>query len=131
MQVTVRERVHPWQLGLAVCAVVVPLLPVVGSGDPFFVLPLVVATTALTAVPLFLHARPSGFQRAAGIVAAVLLPWSLIGSWFGMFVFFPSALLLLLSAFSDPRRRPGSAKFLAGAGFLLAVAVPLFWWGRG
>ncbi|ARF71277.1 hypothetical protein B7C62_02665 [Kitasatospora albolonga] len=131
MQVITRESVHPWQIGLAVCAVAAPLLPVAVSGDPSFVLPLVVVTAALTAAPLFFHARPSVFRRAAGIIAAVLLPWSLIGSWWGMFVFFLSVPLLLLSVLSDPRRRPGSAKYLAGAGFLLAAAVSLFWWGRG
>ncbi|MFJ4826275.1 hypothetical protein ACIP5L_23695 [Streptomyces bacillaris] len=131
MQVATRESVHPWQIGLAVCAVATPLPPVIASGDPFFVLPLVVATAALTAVPLFFHARPSAFRRAAGIISAVLLPWSLIGSWFGMLVFFPSVPLLLLSVFSDPRQHPGAARFLAGAGFLLAAAVTLFWWGRG
>ncbi|PWS39646.1 hypothetical protein DKT74_37260 [Streptomyces sp. ZEA17I] len=131
MQVTTRERIHPWQIGLAVCAVVTPLVPVIASGESFFVLPLVVATAALAAVPLFFYARPSAFRPAAGIVSAVLLPWSLIGSWFGMLVFFPSVPLLVLSVFSDPRRYPGAARFLAGAGFLLAVAVTLFWWGRG
>ncbi|MFI9208985.1 hypothetical protein ACIGW7_12670 [Streptomyces sp. NPDC053253] len=131
MRVTARESVHPWQVGLAACAVVTPLTPVIASGDPFFVLPFVVATAMLTAVPLFLYARPSAFQWAAGTIAAVLLPWSLIGSWVGMLVFSPSAPLLLLSAFSDPRRRPRDAGFLAVAGLLLAAAVTLFWWVRG
>ncbi|MFE5724758.1 hypothetical protein [Streptomyces erythrochromogenes] len=131
MRATARESVHPWQIGLAACAVVTPLVPVIASGDPFFVLPFVVATTTLTAVPLFLYARPYAFHWAAGIISAVLLPWSLIGSWVGMFVFFPSVPLLLLSAFSDPRQRPRAARFLAGAGLLLAATVTLFWWGRG
>ncbi|CAL9500721.1 hypothetical protein [Streptomyces sp. NPDC030392] len=132
MRDTARESVHPWQIGLAVCAVVVPLPPVIGSGYPsFFALPLVAATTALTGVPLLLHARPAAFRWTAGVIAAVLLPWSLIGSWFGMFVFFPSVPLLLLSVLSDPRRRPRAARFLAGAGFLLVAALTLLWWGDG
>ncbi|MFE0643801.1 hypothetical protein ACFW2Y_19635 [Streptomyces sp. NPDC058877] len=131
MRGTACESVHPWQIGLVVCAVITPLLPIIPSGDPLFALPPVIATTALTAAPLLFHARPPAFRWATGAVSAVLLPWSLIGSWFGMFVFFPSAPLLLLSAFSDPRRHPGAAGFLAGAGLLLAAAVTLSWWGRG
>uniref|UniRef100_UPI001B80A60B hypothetical protein n=1 Tax=Streptomyces exfoliatus TaxID=1905 RepID=UPI001B80A60B len=46
MRVTARESVHPWQVGLAACAVVTPLTPVIASGDPFFVLPLVVRVGA-------------------------------------------------------------------------------------
>ncbi|MFE5485194.1 hypothetical protein [Streptomyces sp. NPDC056527] len=131
MRVTVRESVHPWQFGLAVCAVVTPLPPVVASEDGFFALPLVVATTAVLAAPLFLHTRPSSFRRAAGTISALLLPWSLIGSWFGMFAFFPSIPLLLLAAFADPRRHPRAAGVLAAAGLVLAAAVTLLWWGRG
>ncbi|WP_236244690.1 hypothetical protein [Streptomyces sp. CC210A] len=110
---------------------VTPLLPVLVSGSPFFMLPLVLATTTLTAVPLLLHARPPAFRRVTGGLSAALLPWSLVGSWFGMFVYFPAVPLLLLSALSDPRRRPRAARFMAGAGLLLAVTATLFWWGRG
>ncbi|MGW6535533.1 hypothetical protein ACWGBV_14990 [Streptomyces sp. NPDC055051] len=131
MRFTARDLVHPWQLGLAACAVVVPLIPVVASGSPFFVFPFVVVTAALTAVPLVLCARPAAFGPAAGIVAAVLLPWSLCGSWVGMLVFAPSAPLLILSAFSDPGRHPRTARLLAGAGVLLAVGATLFWWTSG
>ncbi|MET9375828.1 hypothetical protein ABZX98_17010 [Streptomyces sp. NPDC002992] len=90
MRVTAREGVHPWQIGLAACAVGTPLTLVIASGDPFFVLPFMVATTMLTAVPLFLYARPSAVQWATGTIAAVLRPWSLIGSGVGMLVFSPS-----------------------------------------
>jgi hypothetical protein len=131
MRVTVREIVHPWQIGLAACAVAVPLVPVLASGDPFFVLPFVFATAVLTAVPLFLHSRPHAFRWVAGAVSAVLLPWSVFGSWVGMLVFLPSVPLLLLAAFADPRQYPKAAGFLAGAGCVSAVVVALFWWGRG
>ncbi|MFD6225850.1 hypothetical protein ACFWFZ_03055 [Streptomyces sp. NPDC060232] len=105
--------------------------PLVASGGGPFAIPLVVATTALLAVPPALHARPAAFERAAATLAAALLPWPLIGSWVGMFAFLPSAPLLLLAAVADPRRRPRAAKFLAAAGLLLAVAVSLSWWNRG
>lgn len=42
------------------------------------------ATAMLTAAPLFLYARPPAFQWATGTIAAVPLPWPLIGSWVGM-----------------------------------------------
>ncbi|WP_405445023.1 hypothetical protein [Streptomyces erythrochromogenes] len=125
--VVAREAAHPWQFGLAVCAVVTPLPPVVSSGGGFFVLPLVGATTAVLAVPLFLHARRSAFERAAGVVAAMLLPWSLLGAWFGMFVYFPSVFLMFFASLADPRRRPTAALALAGAGLLLSAAVALSW----
>ncbi|MGW6781857.1 hypothetical protein [Streptomyces sp. NPDC054987] len=130
MGATARERVHPWQFGLATCAAVLPLPPIVASGGSPFAVPLVVATTAVLAVPLALHARPAAFERAAGTLAAALVPWSLIGSWVGMFAFFPSAPLLLLAAFADPRRRPRTARCLAAAGLLLTAAISLSWWNR-
>lgn len=126
MQVVVREsvqsgRVHPWQFGLVVCAVVTPLVPLLMW--PTIVMAL--ATAAVVAVPLCFHARPSCFGWATGIIAALLLPWSLLGAMFGMFLFLPSALQLLLAAGADPRRRPMAAKVMAAAGLLLSLPVPV------
>lgn len=41
----------------------------------------------------------------------------------GMFLFWPSAVLLLLAAFAGPRRRPVAAKAIGGAGVVVTVAV--------
>ncbi|MFB7342185.1 hypothetical protein ACFCZ6_19225 [Streptomyces hydrogenans] len=127
-RVTARGSVHPWQFGLAVCAVVLPLPPVIASEGGFFALPLVVATTALLAVPLLLHARPDIFPLAAGAIAALLLPWSVFGSLVGLFVFLPSAPLLVLAAAADPRRRPRAARLLAATGLVLTASVMASGW---
>ncbi|MFF8264262.1 hypothetical protein [Streptomyces virginiae] len=122
MQASARESVHPWQFGLVVCAALTPLPPLImwpGHG----LLPLAFATAAVVAVPLLLHARPSGFGWAIGIISALLLPWSVIGAMAGMVLFLPSVLQLLLAAGADPRRRPTAAKVMAGAGLLLSAAV--------
>ncbi|WP_318206850.1 MULTISPECIES: hypothetical protein [unclassified Streptomyces] len=81
------------------------------------------ATAAVVSVPLFLYARPSGFAYVAGAIAALLVLWSFIGAMAGMFLFFPSALQLLLATGADPRERPTAAKVMAGAGLLLSAAV--------
>lgn len=81
------------------------------------------ATAAVVSVPLFLYARPSGFVYVAGTIAALLVLWSFIGAMAGMFLFFPSALQLLLATGADPRERPTAAKVMAGAGLLLSAAV--------
>ncbi|WP_200424544.1 hypothetical protein [Streptomyces sp. NE5-10] len=130
-RVTTREYVHPWQFALAVCAVIVPLPPVVLEEGGFFVLPLVAATTALLAVPLLLHARPDIFPGVAAVLAALLLPWSVFASWVGMFLFFPSVPLLVLAAAADPRRRPRAARLMAAAGLVLTVSVMTSWWSPG
>ncbi|MFD7557505.1 hypothetical protein ACFV9E_23565 [Streptomyces sp. NPDC059835] len=65
-----------------------PLLPLVlraVEGTPR----LAFATAAVVAAPLCLHARPSGFARAAATVAALLVPWSFIGAMAGMFLHLP------------------------------------------
>ncbi|MGW6706735.1 hypothetical protein ACWGDE_17840 [Streptomyces sp. NPDC054956] len=117
---SVSGSVHPWQLGLVVCAAVTPLVPLVMWPTIVFGL----ATAAVVAVPLRFRARPSGFGWATGVVAALLLPWSVLGAMFGMFFFLPSAVQLLLAAGADPRRRPTAAKVMACAGLLLSVPAP-------
>ncbi|WP_329387662.1 hypothetical protein OG625_31195 [Streptomyces sp. NBC_01351] len=110
------------QFGLVVCAVLTPLVPlIVWAVEGILVLAFV--TAAVVAVPLCFHARPTWFGRAAGTVAALLVPWAFIGAMAGMFLFFPSALQLLLAAGADPRRRPTAAKVMAGVGLLLSVPV--------
>ncbi|MFE0582540.1 hypothetical protein ACFW2S_28320 [Streptomyces sp. NPDC058874] len=84
---------------------------------------LALATAAVVSVPLFLYARPSGFVYVAGTIAALLVLWSFIGAMAGMFLFFPSALQLLLATGADPREHPTAARVMAGAGLLLSAGV--------
>ncbi|MFF4321508.1 hypothetical protein [Streptomyces sp. NPDC001568] len=132
-----REWAHPWQYALAVCAVLSPVPPALGW-NPFMDgpgYPVVCAVTAgLIALPLLLGRRRASFVRAAGVVGAVVVPWSVLGSLGGMMVFLLSAPLLWLAAVADPRRRPLGGLVAAGVGALLVVAmvtVPGFWWRRG
>lgn len=76
--VLTRDRIHPWQFALALCAVLVPLPPAIGfarftdlPGQPLAV----AVTAAFVASPLLLHHRRDTFARAARIMAGVLLPW--------------------------------------------------------
>ncbi|MFD7263585.1 hypothetical protein [Streptomyces sp. NPDC059874] len=125
METSVRAGIHPWQFGLVVCAAVTPLVPLIlWAGEGIHgTLPFAFTTAAVVAVPLCFHARPVGFGRAAGTVAALLVPWAFIGAMAGMFLFFPSVLQLLLAAGADPRRRPTAAKVMGGAGLLMSVPV--------
>ncbi|MFD9518427.1 hypothetical protein [Streptomyces sp. NPDC059979] len=127
MQATARNRVHPWQFGLVVLAAVTPLVPLIAwSSQGYFTLTPALVTAGVIAIPLLLHARPSGFGWSVGLVSALVLPWCFVGAMAGMFLFIPSVLQLLLAAGADPRQRPTTAKLMAGAGLLLSATVPAF-----
>ncbi|MFD9608221.1 hypothetical protein ACFWWS_02505 [Streptomyces sp. NPDC059083] len=122
MHVDTRKGVHPWQFGLALLAVMTPVVPALAwVHDGFVVLPLFLGTAAVTAVPLLFHGRPGGFALAAWAVSLPLLAWSFLGALAGMFVFFPSVLQLWLASAADPRERPRAAGVMTGAGLVLSV----------
>lgn len=114
--------VHWFRKGLAMAALALAV-PVVawgfflGFGVPFVVTGLVVA------VPLVFLRAPQRFGHASLIVSCVLLGWGVLGVLVGMFLFWPSALLLMFAAFADPRRRPVAAKVIAGLGAVLTAAA--------
>ncbi|GAA2482970.1 hypothetical protein [Streptomyces gobitricini] len=103
----VGARVHGLQRALAAGAVL-STLPVLLRTLTSYLLPLYVLTAMAVAVPLFLPRRPSAFARVGVVVGLGLLALGLPGFLLGAFLFWPSALLLLLAAFADPRLRPGS-----------------------
>ncbi|GGU32568.1 hypothetical protein [Streptomyces lavendofoliae] len=125
------ERVHPLQMALAAGAVVATV-PVLLWTVTSHLLPLFVLTALSVAIPLFLPRRPPAFARAAAILALGLLALGLPGFLFGMFLFWPSALLLLLAAFADPHARPVSARIMGAAGGLalawFLAAFGSFYW---
>ncbi|MER7108453.1 hypothetical protein [Streptomyces sp. NPDC000229] len=127
----VGTRVHGLQRALAAGAVIATL-PVLLWTLTSYLLPLHVLTAMSVAIPLFLPRRPSTFARASVIVALGLVALGLPGFLFGMFLFWPSALLLLLAAFADPRLRPVSAKIMGTVGGLTAAwflaAFGSFFW---
>ncbi|MFJ8165479.1 hypothetical protein ACIRBY_31780 [Streptomyces sp. NPDC096136] len=114
--------VHWLQKSLAVAALTVAAPVVVWGffleiGVPFAVTGLVVA------IPLLFLLTPQRFGNASLVVAFALLGWGVVGALVEMFLFWPSALLLMFAAFADPRRRPVTAKVIAGLGTLLTAAA--------
>ncbi|MEV6330190.1 hypothetical protein [Streptomyces sp. NPDC051909] len=115
--------VHRLQRGLAAAAAAIAL-PVTAWGVQmpgsrgFFVVTCLVAV-----VPLLLLREPKGFVTACVTVGVLLLGWGVLGVFFGMFLFWPSALLLLFAALADPRRRPVTAKVVGGVGAAVTAAA--------
>ncbi|MFG2328824.1 hypothetical protein ACGFMM_04290 [Streptomyces sp. NPDC048604] len=66
-----------------------------------------IGTAAVAAVPLLLREAPKAFARACLAVGAGLAVWGMIGAPIGMFLFLPTALLLLITPFVNPGNRPG------------------------
>ncbi|CAM5276919.1 hypothetical protein SAVIM338S_00074 [Streptomyces avidinii] len=115
-------RVHRLQQGLATAAAVVAV-PVAAWGVQQFVGALFVVTGLAVAAPLLFLRAPEGFVRACVTAGLLLLGWGVLGVMAGMFLFWPSALLLLCAAFADPCRRPATAKVVGGVGAVLAAAA--------
>ncbi|MFF5935460.1 hypothetical protein [Streptomyces sp. NPDC012508] len=113
---------HRAQRALAVCAVVAAA-PVVLWGLPSYFAAMFVLTGVATAFPLFLAYSRAAFRGACVTIGLLLLVWGAVGVLLGMFLFWPSALLLLLAALADARRRPVVAKVTFGVGALVTAAV--------
>ncbi|MFE7793755.1 hypothetical protein [Streptomyces sp. NPDC057460] len=106
-------RSHWVQRSLAVGAVLVAV-PALLFGLDSYLAALFVLTAMPVTVPIFLQRRPESFNRACAIVGLMLVVWAVLGVLLGMFLFLPSALLLVLAAFADPRRRPVAARVMGG-----------------
>ncbi|MFE1792659.1 hypothetical protein ACFW7J_30395 [Streptomyces sp. NPDC059525] len=114
--------VHGLQKALAVAAVVIAV-PVTLWGVQLGPAPMFVVTCLATAVPLPALRSPRHFVGTCLAVGLSLLGWGVLGVMFGMFVFWPSALVLLLAAHADPRRRPVAAKAVGGIGAAITTAA--------
>ncbi|WP_377273353.1 hypothetical protein [Peterkaempfera sp. SMS 1(5)a] len=117
-------RIHRRQSGLAYAALLAALPGLIFGVDTylagFFVL-----TFAPLTVPPFLRRHPSAFTMTCTATGVVLVAWSVVGVLLGMFLFLPSAVLLLLAAAAGPRRSPGVARVLSWAGGLVFAGVVL------
>ncbi|MFE6840021.1 hypothetical protein ACFVFI_35005 [Streptomyces sp. NPDC057705] len=119
------QPAHRVQRNLAVgAAIAAAALVVWGVPDSLFSA-FYVITSACVAVPLFFRHRAESFVRSCVIVGLSLLPWGVLGLFGGVFLFWPSALLLLLAALWDPRRRPAARLALGLIGALAVPAVAL------
>jgi hypothetical protein len=116
------------QWGTAVAAVVVALCVTVMG---FVIAPelggIYFATALVVALPLALRDWPTAFSRACLVVGLIVAGWGVLGLLIGIFLFLPSALLLLVAAFVDLRNGPG---WWWGIGAPV-WAVALVWWGMG
>ncbi len=125
-------HVHRLQWGLGVAAIVAAA-PVVAWGLPQYLAGLFVMTGLMVAVPLMFRREPKGFGRACATVGLLLLGWGVLAALAGMFLFWPSAVLLLFAVFADPlRRRPVVVKVMAGCGAVVTatwlVGCGIFAW---
>ncbi|MFD6890063.1 hypothetical protein [Streptomyces sp. NPDC059957] len=112
---------HPWQQGIALAALILPV-PLVGEAlraglSPF----VVIAPVLLLAAPPVLRANRAWFMTSCVALAVVLAGWALFGLLDGGWVFLPSSLLLLCANFADPRAYPNPARVFTFAAVVIGV----------
>ncbi|WP_431959941.1 hypothetical protein [Actinacidiphila sp. bgisy160] len=90
-----------WVLAMGALAAAVPglLYGLDSYYGGFFVLTVVPLT-----LPPLLGRFPRVFAQACVVIALALVAWSVIGAAIAMYLFLPSAALLLLAASAGPRR---------------------------
>ncbi|WP_330330097.1 hypothetical protein OHS33_10370 [Streptomyces sp. NBC_00536] len=121
------DRIHWLQRTFALVAAVEALVVVAGVlrmgewGQPATWGVLV--TTVPILAPSFLGHRRAAFVGACQAIGAALILWSVAGCSLGGVFFLPAALLLLLAAVADPRRRPVGAWAACVPGALLTAVV--------
>ncbi|MEW2139847.1 hypothetical protein AB0892_25230 [Streptomyces sp. NPDC005409] len=117
------QPAHSAQRALAVGAALAAAPFILWGVRDEYVAALYITTGACVAAPLFLVRRAKAFVRACVIVGVALIPWGVLGVFLGLFLFWPSALLLLLAAIADPRKRPVVARVSGAVGALLLAGV--------
>ncbi|MBT2447219.1 hypothetical protein J7F03_09035 [Streptomyces sp. ISL-43] len=121
------RAVHPWQHRIALAALILPLPVVVDMLRAGLSAPALIVPVLLSAVPPALRANRAWFMTACVALAVLLLGWSLLGLLEGMWIFLPSALLLLCANFADPRAyRIPATVFTALATIIAVVPLVLF-----
>ncbi|MFB9389518.1 hypothetical protein ACFPM3_08945 [Streptomyces coeruleoprunus] len=112
---------HPAQRVLAFCALfaTLPGLWIAVDSIVALLFPLV---AVVVAIPLFVRPRIA-FVRVCVCVGALLLVGGVLFVLLGLFLFLPSAVLLLLAAGADLAVRPRTGRVLVAAGALLTAAV--------
>ncbi|MFF2194817.1 hypothetical protein [Streptomyces sp. NPDC058157] len=113
---------HRLQSALAVAAAVIAV-PVTVWGFTSGIGALFVVTCLATTLPLLTLRRPQHLVATCVGVGLGLLAWGVLGVMFAMFVYWPSALLLLCAALADPRQRPVIAKVAGGLGAAVGTAA--------
>ncbi|MEU4095580.1 hypothetical protein [Streptomyces sp. NPDC026673] len=118
----VQARIERRQLGLSVGAVAAAVPGLLFGLDSYYGGFFILTMLPLTLPPL-LGRSPRVFAQACVIIALALVTWSVMGAVPGMYLFLPSAALLLLAAATGPRRSTGTARLLGWAGVLVLAGV--------
>ncbi|MGW6707521.1 hypothetical protein ACWGDE_21890 [Streptomyces sp. NPDC054956] len=116
--------VHPWHK-VALTAALLPAAPGLLMLREGMELPVFLGVALLAALPLACRESGRRFAAACVVAGTALLVVGVLGLYLGLYIFLPSALLLPLAAFADPRRRRVTASFLTGLATLLATVAAL------
>ncbi|MFD6423668.1 hypothetical protein [Streptomyces sp. NPDC060198] len=101
-------------------------IPALAIGLPTGLAPIFLLVTAPVAVPLLLRDEPRLFARASMIVGTILLAAAVVGFLLGLFLFVPTALMLLAAAYLDPRTRPSVLWGIAALGAPVACGLAFY-----
>ncbi|WP_327179431.1 hypothetical protein OG599_31895 [Streptomyces sp. NBC_01335] len=109
---------QPVRTGQSVLAFVAAAaaIPALAIGLPTGLAATFLLTALPVAVPLMLRNDPRPFAWASLVVGSGLLAWAVVGVLLGMFLFVPTALMLLAAAFLDADTRPGALWLIAVVG---------------
>ena len=118
---------HGWQRALVVAACAVALLGLIWMTGPN-VTAAVLAPLVLipTAAPLLARRRRS-FTILCIVTGVALLVIGVLGIIFGLTIFIPAALLLLIASLTDPREALIRGHAFAATGALLATLAAVAW----
>ncbi|MFB9390691.1 hypothetical protein ACFPM3_17175 [Streptomyces coeruleoprunus] len=112
-----------WQQRAFVVGALLAAVPAVLFGVGITLGQIFVPCAAAIALPLFLAGRPDVFRWTCVVIGASLIGFSLMLMGFGMFLFLPSGVLLLLVPGAEAYERPSAARVLLGTGAVLLAGL--------
>ncbi|MEU6158241.1 hypothetical protein [Streptomyces sp. NPDC047130] len=99
----------------------------------FWIAPVLASFFLVSALPaglplLLMREHAQACARACLVVGTAMLTWAVIGAVIGMFLFVPTALVLLIAAYVDAGNRPGGRFAVATPLAAAAVLVLIVLW---
>ncbi|WP_328297725.1 hypothetical protein OG389_07785 [Streptomyces sp. NBC_00435] len=129
-RIRVRTRLaraaHPWQVTIALLALILPAPTVVQMLTVGLSVPVLIVPVLLLALPPALRAVRGRFMTACVVLAVVLFLWSYYGFAQGAWIFLPSVPMLLCANFADPRGCRAAATVATGLAVIVAIVPALF-----